>query len=507
MPQPLLPPAFMTDPTPVSFTVRRPSPISRPSSSGFESDESSFKVPALPRHLSSGAVNSPLARSGANSPQPKTQSRTYYERDSSDEEEEPTDELVTGFDQFGVQRCVSHLAASSARQTDSQLTSAHHHLSRHRLHERKKQEGPLVIAPLQNKDWRETARKRRTSERFIPGAGNVGTGADGSVGGLGTRDSINSGPQHVGLQLSNKRVKLEHDASTMNVDSSPPTPSNELKQEETEDENQRAIRALIAGDEDSGMELPAIPVVLSRTLSEAEALKQDVAELPDSADLNDYERVPVSQFGAAMLRGMGWTEDKAASRNGKSAKGNVQPWLPEQRPALLGIGAKEREILDDGDPKKKKRGKQDLRYVPLVKKEKDGAAKDDVKESVGDVSLNDRDKHRDRDYEHSRSDRSSRDYRSDRNYRSDRDYRDRDRDRDYKDVGRSRSERDRYNSEDRRLDDGKGKDRRSASQYDDRRRDDRSRADRRDRDREYERRRDERGSSRERNRQREKEYR
>lgn len=91
----------------VSFTVRRPSPVSRGSSTGADSDSnSSFKIPAIPRHLSSAnssarASPSPLGRG---SPAPK---RTREEQDSSDEEEGNQDELVTGFDQFGVQRCVS----------------------------------------------------------------------------------------------------------------------------------------------------------------------------------------------------------------------------------------------------------------------------------------------------------------------------------------------------------------------------------------------------------------
>ncbi|KAG1776112.1 hypothetical protein EV702DRAFT_1113219, partial [Suillus placidus] len=42
----------------------------------------------------------------------------------------------------------------------------------------------------------------------------------------------------------------------------------------------------------------------------------------------------------------------------------VEPYLPKSRPALLGIGAKEQEVLDDGS-KKKRRG-DEKRYVPLV---------------------------------------------------------------------------------------------------------------------------------------------
>ena len=67
-------------PSTVSFTVRRPTPVSRPSSSGPESD-GPFKFPALPRHLASGAssaTGSPLAGSP----------RTFSSREDSDDDGE-----------------------------------------------------------------------------------------------------------------------------------------------------------------------------------------------------------------------------------------------------------------------------------------------------------------------------------------------------------------------------------------------------------------------------------
>jgi hypothetical protein len=97
-------------------------------------------------------------------------------------------------------------------------------------------------------------------------------------------------------------------------------------------------------------------------VTEDEAFRQDVEELPDSSTLDDYTDMPVSEFGAAMLRGMGWTGE------GKGKK-NVQPWLPQSRPALLGIGAKEKEVFDDGS-KKKLFGKPDKKYIPIIKKER-----------------------------------------------------------------------------------------------------------------------------------------
>ncbi|EPQ57745.1 hypothetical protein GLOTRDRAFT_71596 [Gloeophyllum trabeum ATCC 11539] len=422
----------------VSFTVRRPTPISR-NSSEADSDAPSFKIPALPRHLADrDAPGSPLARSANSSPTPK---RMYRDRDDSsdDDDAQPVDELVTGFDQFGVQR----------------------------LHEKKK-EGPLVIPALKNRDWREAARKRKAGIYVPPGA-QAETGADGSVGGLGTRDSINSGPERIGLQFKAKKIKIEDGMD--GVQTTEVTTEVDVKMEEEEvkkegeSEDQRALRALLAEVKGEGSgDGPVIEAI--RPISEEEAYRQDVAELPDVASMEAYERVPVSQFGAAMLRGMGWKEGQAASRK---QKGPVEPWLPQSRPALLGIGAKEREVLDDGSGKKKRVGKgAAMKYVPVIKKEREGSGSGSgsgraspegqvARRSPGrDRDDGRRDRDRDRDYDRDRRDR--RRYDDDRRRDRDGDYersdrRDRDddrrresrRDRDY-----DRSDRDRNRDEDRR---------------------------------------------------------
>ncbi|KAF8070373.1 DExH-box splicing factor binding site-domain-containing protein [Lyophyllum atratum] len=368
----------------VSFTIRRPTPLSRAPSSGADSDGPSYKIPSLPRHLANpndSTPGSPLARS-----------TTSHEPDSSDEDEEIRDELVTGFDRFGVQRLSKDRPMKAA---------------------------PLVIPALKNRDWRDLARKRRSAAQYVPPSAKAETGKDGSVGGLGTRDSINSGPVLSGLQVKERSLLVK-------------------------EEDEQAIGIL---QEDTGAEHDGpIVHIIQTPISEADAYKQDVDELPDAATLDDYSRVPVSQFGAALLRGMGWKEGTAATR--QPGKGLVQPYLPEARPALLGIGAKEREVLDDGSGKKGGAIKRpERRYVPLVKKERD-----DQPSSRSDSS--------DRRRERSRSPRprndasttvsrrssksrerggSSDDRRRDED-RRDRDYRrdDRDRDRDYRHDDRDR---------------------------------------------------------------------
>ncbi|KAL4266560.1 SPP2 family protein [Pleurotus pulmonarius] len=307
-------------------------------------------------NLTAALLSSPLARSATSSPRPKDKPVAYYDdKDSSDEDDDGVqDELVTGFDRFGVQR----------------------------LKPRKKPEGPLIIPALKNRDWREVARKRRTATQFVPASGAAQTGADGSVGGLGTRDTINSGPVLVGLQV---RTKVA-DNDTVMSDIKEEETTEVKMEEEQETEDQKALRAILAGVNGNNNGEPAIDIIPT-PVSEEDALKQDVADLPDSATLTDYERVPVSQFGAALLRGMGWKEGTAASKKGK---GMVEPYLPEARPALLGIGAKEKEALDDGRPKKGGSKRPEKRYVPVVRKEREGGRRDAEADSYGRNGTKDR---------------------------------------------------------------------------------------------------------------------
>ncbi|KAG6370795.1 DExH-box splicing factor binding site-domain-containing protein [Boletus reticuloceps] len=291
-------------PSTVSFTVRRPTPVSRPSSSGPESD-APFKIPALPRRLASAgssATGSPLAGSP----------RTFSSREDSGDDGETG---IVFANRFGADDASHHTDSSDE---ENLIASGQRFLQKKT--KAPAQEGPLVIPTRPNPDWREAAKRRRAgcsrvqphtsraTPAFIPDSALPATGADGSVGGLGTR----------------------------------------------------------AGEDETAPVIDSIPVP---PLSEADALKQDVQELPDVATTDDYERVPISAFGAAMLRGMGWTEGVVAPKSDKRMKNGItELYLPQARPALLGIGAKEREPQDDGSGKKKPKG-SDMRYIPVARRE------------------------------------------------------------------------------------------------------------------------------------------
>ncbi|KAF8627800.1 hypothetical protein AX15_004226 [Amanita polypyramis BW_CC] len=431
----------MTAPHKVSFTIRRPTPPSRTESTGPESDSSLFKLPALPRHLASANdsnFTSLLTRSATSSPD-RTPINAYsqHDQDSSDEDDEHAqDELLTSFDQIAVQRCVvftlpDHSCLNSHK--SFRISPTFPRFSKKRKHDN----DPLVIPALQNKDWRAVARKRRGAAQFIPASAQAQTGKDGSVGGLGTTDTINTGPVLAGLQARRKETSVK-----VEVEEGTGKELQDAKMEEAEEtEDQRALRAVLVsaeGIETEGSSIRMIPA----PVSEAEALRQDVEELPDVATLEDYARIPVSQFGAAMLRGMGWREGTSASRNGK---GLVEPYLPQARPALLGIGAKEKEIFDDGSGKKKN-GRPERRYVPIVRKEKESGSGSERLEGTRSPHRSGHTSRRSSRSPDRRRDRGYDDRRDDRYRESDRDRRDR-----KYDDGRER-ERDRQRERDRERD-------------------------------------------------------
>ncbi|KAG2339174.1 hypothetical protein BDR05DRAFT_1062291 [Suillus weaverae] len=300
------------------------------------------------------------------------------------------DELITSFNKFGAQR------SQKAR----------------------------VVLSSSSVNGKKPKTKAPGIARFIPDSAKASTDTAGSVGGPGTRDTINSGPQLSGIQFGNKEVKV--DTTTTRRDRRP-----------------KALRALLSGDMDWAPQIDSIPVPPSET----DALQQDVADLPDVATIDDYARVPITAFGAAMLRGMGWVDGGAVTSSERAKKNAlVEPYLPKSRPALLGIGAKEQEALDDGSKKKKRRGDE----------KRSGGERDDGHERRRDDDCDKprRESGRDRRRERDRDDRADRD-RDDRRRRddskrdSDRDLDRRNRDRD---VDKRRDRVRDYDDRDRRRD-------------------------------------------------------
>ena len=78
---------------------------------------------------------------------------------------------------------------------------------------------------------------------------------------------------------------------------------------------------------------------IGKSLAEKEldAFKEDVEDLPEQASIEAYESMPIEDFGAAMLRGMGWKEGEGVGRNAKSGRADPVEFVP--RMGRLGLGA------------------------------------------------------------------------------------------------------------------------------------------------------------------------
>lgn len=102
---------------------------------------------------------------------------------------------------------------------------------------------------------------------------------------------------------------------------------------------------------------------MSQADREAEALKSDLDHLPPEASIEQYEKMPVEDFGKALMRGMGWYEGRGIGRN---AKGEVDAKELVRRSDRLGLGAdpalsvkKERKYIKPGES----RHQGDMVYV------------------------------------------------------------------------------------------------------------------------------------------------
>ncbi|CAI7653812.1 unnamed protein product [Penicillium pancosmium] len=78
---------------------------------------------------------------------------------------------------------------------------------------------------------------------------------------------------------------------------------------------------------------------------ESSSFKTDVKSRPESATLDQYNAIPVEEFGAALLRGMGWKDGQTIGRgnygSSENAKKANEPRVPPRRAGFLGIGAKD----------------------------------------------------------------------------------------------------------------------------------------------------------------------
>lgn len=256
--------------------------------------------------------------------------------DSSDEEDRaPVHEEVFGFDTAGGVLTADGQALSDAKK-------------------------PLVIPVTSKNNWRDRpgVNVKKSKKNLLPAEVQALREAErnGQVPGGGAVET--EGPSMAyGLSFAQKGAVQDQVAA---VDEDEPMADAKPVQsaEETKPltEDQIAMQALMR-DVNGEVERRTDLVIESSKArdEEQEALgrydetssfRTDVASRPEPATLDQYNAIPVEEFGAALLRGMGWKDGQAIGRGnyGSSAAAADRankPRVAERRPGFLGIGAKD----------------------------------------------------------------------------------------------------------------------------------------------------------------------
>lgn len=137
-----------------------------------------------------------------------------------------------------------------------------------------------------------------------------------------------------GLQIQKKTVVED----TVMTDSSTVVHQESVVEEKvTKTLEERAIEALIKGNHKKVLFFGAVKLIGSiESLGEGDddenngpkkvipadgalSFKDDVENRPDETSMDAYEKIPVDEFGAALLRGLGWNEGEGIGRNRKNA--------------------------------------------------------------------------------------------------------------------------------------------------------------------------------------------
>ena len=178
----------------------------------------------------------------------------------------------------------------------------------------KEEKGPLVIPMIKSSDWRtKVSNAESKSSSSAPNTKDDSKDVNGDT----------------------KKLSLLDEAARELI---------EQAAKENKDWNDRS--------EDGKPRLDAIPSILANGGSGAQ--NEDDADGPKAevSTMEDYENVPIEQFGMAMLRGMGFKEGEGI---GGFKKEVVPIFDPQVRPKGLGLGAsrpkKNQKVAKEGEEK------------------------------------------------------------------------------------------------------------------------------------------------------------
>ncbi|CAO3591101.1 unnamed protein product [Absidia cylindrospora] len=177
-----------------------------------------------------------------------------------------------------------------------------------------------------------------------------------------------------GLQVPTKTTSQETTAGTFDQLTETTTTTTVTTNTTQQDQSVKsleaqAIEAIIQESTEGDNEKENGPTLVIPA-DETESFRNDVQNRADDTTMEDYEKVPVEEFGAALLRGLGWNQGEGIGRNRKNTTPPVMTPV-KQRDALLGLGAKPQEVEKDKKDDKKRRNRKadyDYKETSLFKK-------------------------------------------------------------------------------------------------------------------------------------------
>ena len=278
---------------------------------------------------------------------------------------------------------------------------------------------PFVIGGHKNRDWKSEAKARKTGRNILPHEAQ----AQVRNGSLKETEPADQDKQiKWGLTITKKQPAPESSAERTDGakeeerhDTSDGVDGEGRAPEQTENPDNDAMDALLGKKRKPAKEF-VIEANSKRDetpqFSEEDAYQRGYEEAAEVSTIEEYDAIPEGEFGAAMLRGMGWKGEERAPK----------PKAPTRRPHLMGLGAKEDEELKKAEMAKKhghrerrprldeyraskeseKRSREERRH-DSYKSERD-------RERQGsNYGYRDRERHRDRDRDRERDNHRNRD--------------------------------------------------------------------------------------------------
>ncbi|KZL70668.1 pre-mRNA-splicing factor spp2 [Colletotrichum tofieldiae] len=277
--------------------------------------------------------------------------------------------------------------------------------------ESKQKEKPreLVIEKQGNRDWKSELRARRGGKNLLPAEVQAQQRQQQDAAKQQSEREPADADKQIQWGLTVKKRKTSEEAAT------DPAEDMTAKKPREEEGHAQETKAPRTADEDAMDALlgkkrrEEEDIVIQAT--EQDAYLSDIKHVGDDSTLADYEAIPDGEFGAALLRGMGW--------DGK-LRGPKKKQPTERRQNQLGLGAKKLEGAEDlgqwnqGGKKKSSRPRLDEYRRDEEKK------RNERKERRGESYRDERDRERERDRDRDRHGHRDRDRDRDRDYYSSR---------------------------------------------------------------------------------------